>query len=152
MYGGTQANETYTSTPNPAINVVLTRGSPFTYSNFTTWYVKGCNENLCPGQFAVIFGAFVNGTETTDQMYINIVDCLLTYGTVEITQNGAAAPVLSAGSFQQNTTSGGMPGAIFELRRIYTDSYERSPYYFTGLSGTGDMADSLYDSPLGTCC
>ncbi|KAL7915480.1 hypothetical protein GGI35DRAFT_436952 [Trichoderma velutinum] len=127
-----QENETYASAYNPEINVVLTRGSPYTYVNFTSG------------------GAFVNGTQlTTGNLYLNTVDCLLTYGSLNITQDGTKAPVIVSKSYQQNTSSI-RPYPIAPIRRIYTESYYRSPYYFTAASGTGDTADSLYSSAVGT--
>lgn len=144
-----QANETYTSAYNPEINVVLARGSPYTYANFTSGYPQGCDIVPCPGQFAVIFGAFVNGTELMANLYLNTVDCLLTYGSLNITQDGTKVPVIVSSSYQQNTSSV-QPSPIVPIRRIYTDSYYRSPYYFTAASGTGDTADTLYLSAVGT--
>ena len=151
MYGGEQSNETYTSAYNPDINVILVRGSPYTYVNFTSWFAKDCDVNQCPGVFAVIFGAFVNETEMVNSTeYVNTVDCLITYGVATIRQTGSGTPTIEPGSYQQNMSSVYVPLGLSPIKRIYTDSYYRSPYYFTAMTGTGDTADSLYNSAVGT--
>jgi hypothetical protein len=82
-------NETYTSTYQPNASVVLSSGAPYVYVNFSSYYAPGCDtypRNCAPGSFVIIFGAFVNQTDTPNgPYYLNMVDCLLTYGTVSIT-------------------------------------------------------------------
>ncbi|EHK15595.1 uncharacterized protein TRIVIDRAFT_232672 [Trichoderma virens Gv29-8] len=150
MISTEQQNETYTSAYNPEINVVLTRGDPCTYVNFTSGYPQGCDMEPCPGKFVVIFGAFVNGTDPqTENLYLNTVDCLLTYGSLNITQDGTKAPVIVSGSYQQNTSSR-QPSPIVPIRRIYRENADKSPYYFNAKSIAGDTSDTLYNSALGT--
>uniref|UniRef100_A0A8H7N664 Uncharacterized protein n=1 Tax=Bionectria ochroleuca TaxID=29856 RepID=A0A8H7N664_BIOOC len=150
-----QENETYTSDYNPGITVILTRGSPYTYANFTSWFTKSCGEsvnvNQCLGEFAVIFGAFVNlMPSATGGPIVNTIDCLLTYGSLNITQTGTGTPAIMSGSYTETTSAGPNDSSISSIKRIYTDSFDRSPYYFTAKSGTGDTTDTLYNSPVGT--
>ncbi|KAF4415331.1 hypothetical protein FACUT_13484 [Fusarium acutatum] len=74
-----------------------------------------------------------------------MVNCLLSYGTVRVQQIGKDSPVLHRSEFERVLDSSAVP-----LRRIYTDSYKRSPYTFAASSGTGDGADSLYNSAVAT--
>jgi hypothetical protein len=148
-------NETYTSTYQPNASVVLSSGAPYVYVNFASYYAPGCDTypgNCAPGSFAIIFGAFVNQTDTPNgPYYLNMVDCLLTYGTVSITQTGGNTPAISEGSFVQNTSNVAMPSTIVPLRRIYAEDPQYSSQWdFTAGTGTGDMADSLYNSALAT--
>lgn len=144
-------NETYYSTLDPNVNVILSEGSPYTYANFTSSYPPDCAESCAEGEFAIIFGAFVNNTDNPDgPYYLNTVDCLLTYGTVSITQRGGTTPTLDENSFQMNTTGGYLPSIIAPLRRIYCEEpYYSSQYAFAGSSGTGDGTDSLFGNPFG---
>ncbi|CAG9991112.1 unnamed protein product [Clonostachys byssicola] len=150
-----QENETYTSDYNPGITVTLTRGSPYTYANFTSWFTKSCGENVnvdsCLGEFAVVFGAFVNlKPSATGGPIVNTVDCLLTYGSLNITQTGTGTPAIMSGSYTEAASPGPDDSSLSSIKRIYTDSFDRSPYYFTALSGTGDTTDTIYNSPVGT--
>ncbi|CAH0058215.1 unnamed protein product [Clonostachys solani] len=150
-----EENETYTSEYNPDIAVILTRGSPYTYANFTSWFTKSCGENvnvnLCLGEFAVIFGAFVNlMPSATGGPIVNTIDCLLTYGSLNITQTGTGTPAIMAGSYTEATSAGPNDSSIASIKRIYTDSFDRSPYYFTAKSGTEDTTDTLYNSAVAT--
>ena len=147
--------ETYTSTYQPNASVLLSSGSPYTYANFTSYYAPGCDTypgNCAPGSFAIIFGAFVNQTDTLNgPYYLNTVDCLLTFGTASVTQAGSAAPVINEGSFVQNTSSVNMPSTIVPLRRIYTEDPQfSSQWSFSAATGTGDESDTLYSSALAT--
>jgi hypothetical protein len=156
MYTGINViNETYTSSYNPDINVVLRSGSPYVYVNFTGGWPAGCESvgaTCRPGEFSVIFGAFINATDTINgPWYLNTVDCLLTIGTVRIHQEGGNSPTIEAASFQQNTTADAPMGSISPLHRIYTDENAfRSPYTFEAATGTGDGADSIYQNAVAT--
>jgi hypothetical protein len=156
MYTGINAiSETYASSYNPDINVALVSGSPYVYANFTGGYPAGCEfiGTTCPpGEFSVIFGAFINATDTVSgPWYLNTVDCLLTVGTVWITQEGGNSPTIEAASFRQNTTTTASWGNISPLHRIYTeDNAYRSPYTFEAATGTGDGSDSIYQNAVAT--
>ncbi|KAK7222391.1 hypothetical protein V2G26_010394 [Clonostachys chloroleuca] len=150
-----QENETYTSGYNPGITVILSQGSPYTYANFTSWFTKRCGENVnprpCLGDFAVIFGAFINlKPSATGGPIVNTIDCLLTYGSLSITQTGTGTPTIIPGSYTEATSEGPYDSSLSPIKRIYTESFDRSPYYFTAKSGTGDTTDTLYNSAIGT--
>lgn len=147
--------ETYTSSYNSDINVILMSGSPYVYVNFTGGWPAGCESvgNTCgPGEFSVIFGAFINATDTVNgPWYLNTVDCLLTVGTVRISQEGGNSPIIEAASFQQNMTVDASLGNVSVLHRIYTEENAfRSPYNFGAATGTGDGADTIYQNPVAT--
>ncbi|OAL42792.1 hypothetical protein IQ07DRAFT_668749 [Pyrenochaeta sp. DS3sAY3a] len=148
-------NETHFSSLDPNASVVLSSGSPYIYTNFTSWSAPGCETGTLdpscgPGTFAIIFGAFVNNTDNLNgPCYLNTIDCLLTFGTVSVTQNGGNTPTLDSSSFAQNASSVGIPSTIVSLHRIYIeDPYYTSQYAFSGGTGTGDGSDSLFNYPL----
>lgn len=151
-------NETYTSTYQPNASVILTFS---TYANFTSYYAPGCDayDLSCAPGFAIIFGAFVNQSDTplNGSYYLNIVDCLLTFGTAYITQTGRNTPVIREGSFVANTSSVNMPEAIIPLCRIYTEEPQStSQWNFVAESNVcagfcaTPYGDSLYVSALAT--
>ncbi|KAH7142138.1 hypothetical protein EDB81DRAFT_869889 [Dactylonectria macrodidyma] len=139
------------SSLNPDICTLLVGGSPYTYANFTSGPPLGCDAESCPpGDWSVIFGAFINATDTLNgPRYMNIVGCALSYGTVTIRQVGEVAPLILESSFEMNQDSEFI-SSVRPLRRIYTSDYGNSPYTFSASSGTGDGADSLYNSPVAT--
>ncbi len=65
-----------------------------------------------------------------------------------VTQNGTSTPSLVPGSFQKSSSAPTDVGYV-SLHRIYLEA-ETAPYTFSASSGTGDQADSLYNSPLAT--
>jgi hypothetical protein len=157
MYASTLTNETYSSSINPDASVVFSSGSPYIYANFTSWPSPSCemstpNPFCTPGTFAVIFGAFVNNTnDPRGPFYLNTIDCLLTFGTVNVVQKGGNTPTLNRSSFAQNASSVNIPNIIVPLHRIYVEApYYTSQYAFLGATGTGDGADSLFENPLAT--
>ncbi|KAG7411033.1 hypothetical protein ACKAV7_010789 [Fusarium commune] len=134
---------------NADICTVIGGSSPYTYANFSSGFPADCGETCPTGDFAVIFGTFTNGTDTLKgPWYHNIVDCSLSYGTVRVQQIGKGSPVLHRSEFEKSDSV--LDSSAVPLRRIYTDSYERSPYTFGASSGTGDGADSLYNSAVAT--
>ncbi|KAH8669144.1 hypothetical protein BX600DRAFT_461280 [Xylariales sp. PMI_506] len=145
-------NSTYTSTYNEDINVEIVGGTPFTFANFTTGPPANMSVGTAPqGQWAVILGAFANYTSSTGKHYVNIVDCIVTLGSINITQTGTETPELVKGSYQQNTSVQAVPNSLYYLHDVYVDGLsDQTPFGFTGVSGTGDGANSLYKSAVGT--
>jgi hypothetical protein len=151
----TIANKTYYSKTNPEVSATITGGSPYIYASFSGGFPAGCQSvgTVCtPGEWSVIFGAFVNATDTVSgPWYVNIVDCLLTFGTVRISQDGGNTPSIIAYSYEQSELPGHIDSAIVALHRIYTEyNGSASPFYFSAGSGTGDGADSLFRTPIAT--
>ena len=142
--------DTFRSAANPQICIQLDgAASPYSYANFSTGPPPGCSSQCKAGDFGVIFGVFVNATDTLNgPWYLNTVDCTLTYGMATVTQNGTSTPSLVPGSFQKSSTAPADVGYI-SLQRIYTEA-DKAPYTFSASSGTGDQADSLYNSPVAT--
>lgn len=134
---------------NPDICTGVGGSSPYSYANFSSGFPANCSEGCPAGDFATIFGTFTNGTDTLEgPWYQNTVDCSLSYGTVPIRQTGENAPVLHRYLFEKSNNE--LDSSVVPLRRIYTDSYQRSPYTFSASHGAGDRADSLYNSAVAT--
>ncbi|KAF4437107.1 hypothetical protein F53441_13131 [Fusarium austroafricanum] len=134
---------------NADICTVIGGSGPYIYANFSSGFPADCGETCPVGDFAVIFGTFANGTDSLKgPWYHNTVDCSLSYGTVRVQQIGNNSPVLHRSDFEKSDSV--LDSSAVPLRRIYTDSYQRSPYTFSAGSGTGDGSDSLYNSAVAT--
>jgi len=134
---------------NPDICTTVGGWGPYSYANFSSGFPADCGERCPVGDFAVIFGTFINGTKTgKGPWYQNIVDCSLSYGTIPIHQVGQNTPILDRWNFEKSSHK--LDTSVGPLRRIYTSSYQRSPYTFSASSGTGDGSDTLYDSAVAT--
>jgi hypothetical protein len=146
--------EEFCSSINPSVCATLVSASPYTYANFTGGTPGDCEFVTKPcagGAWATIFGVWINAPSLVEPHTLNIVDCEISLGTVDIAQTGDNPPQLQRNTFRQaagdvNTSA----SDIVALHRIYTeDNGKQSPFTFVGAaSGTG--ANTLFETAVGT--
>ena len=141
-------NQTLRSTINPNVTTTIVSGAPYTYANFTSGYAPGCEElgTRCgeeTGQFATIFGAFVNATPSYDigPSYLNTVDCLLKLTTVSINQTSGNSPVIDPTTYRDWKHD----PTLHALPKVYREGFS-SPYTFQAIMG--NQYDTMYSMPL----
>jgi hypothetical protein len=138
---------------NSALCVSLDRGSPAAYANFTSGDLSDSDPELAPGDWSIIFGAWVSGVESSSGPYeISMVDCGLTIGNLTVRQRGSNPPSIVQGSYQKanwSVSTDTQNPSLFQLNRIYREfGRTNSPFSFDARSvGTG--GNSLYLFPVG---
>lgn len=145
----------YCSDIMPSMCVNLTCGSPSTYANFRAGTDAECeSDKSCinnPGAWAVIFGAWVGGTEGRrgDKDTINTVSCLVEYGNVTISQAGATTPQLDRSSFRRSEHMlSNYSSPMSNVRTfVWGENSQTTPYFFT-LRVVGTGFNDMYRQPL----
>lgn len=155
-------NSTYCIGQDTATEICLDlqAGSPATYSMFASGLPACDSQNIteCPaagidGQWAKIFGVWVNGVDITggSKHPLNFVNCDVTYGNITVKQNGTSPPTLDRDSYvQANSTDGYQFGYttfnIIQLNRIYTE-LGNSPYDWK-LAAVTTGSNTIYSTPV----
>ncbi|KAL2885881.1 hypothetical protein HOO65_070343 [Ceratocystis lukuohia] len=142
------------------ICVELVSASPATYAQFISGIpacsntdVSDCSAGGIGGQWARIYGVWVNGVDITadSEHRINTVTCDLTYGNITVSQNATSSPSLDRSSFTQASSTelyqyGYTNESVFQLNRIYTE-FGNSPYDWT-LAAVGTGSNTIYSTPM----